>query len=68
MFTRTLHLCSPGCDSTVARNCDFCESALQCDSESPLHSLRTLTVGHGTTPLKVKEDIEDVSSELGNEG
>ncbi|GFU76338.1 hypothetical protein TNCV_285381 [Trichonephila clavipes] len=24
------------------------------------------TRGHGTTPLRVKEDIEDVSSELGN--
>ncbi|GFW93014.1 hypothetical protein TNCV_4209501 [Trichonephila clavipes] len=24
--------------------------------------------GHGTTPLKVKEDDEDVSSELGNGG
>ncbi|GFW45893.1 hypothetical protein TNCV_4496121 [Trichonephila clavipes] len=26
------------------------------------------TRGHGTTPLRVKEDIEDVSSDLGNEG
>ncbi|GFW96160.1 uncharacterized protein TNCV_958731 [Trichonephila clavipes] len=26
------------------------------------------TRGHGTTPLRVKEDIEDVSSELGNGG
>ncbi|GFV96784.1 speckle-type POZ protein [Trichonephila clavipes] len=26
------------------------------------------TRGHGTTPLRVKEDIEDVSTELGNEG
>ncbi|GFV15736.1 hypothetical protein TNCV_987191 [Trichonephila clavipes] len=24
------------------------------------------TRGHGTTPLRVKEDIEDFSSELGN--
>ncbi|GFV43447.1 hypothetical protein TNCV_5121 [Trichonephila clavipes] len=27
-----------------------------------------ITQEHGATPLRVKEDIEDVSSELGNEG
>ncbi|GFT47089.1 protein phosphatase PHLPP-like protein [Trichonephila clavipes] len=31
-----------------------------------LDELGNETRGHGTTPLRVKEDIEDVSSELGN--